>query len=282
MRIMRMVFLAVLGAACGENGSSSGGDDGEGNGSVDAAREEKPRDDAAKAAAERMVDEGRATFRYDTFGDEQFWGGALGLHRAIAGEANGGVGPGVSPAAALALGLKVDIDALPREVVEALERGEVDLEDPATTLVLLRADAVVGVTGFFDGEGAIEAIGIQCALCHSTVDDSFAPGIGSRLDGWANRDLDVGAIVASAPDLTPIQNLLGADRDTVVSVLRSWGPGKFDAELLLDGKATRPNGRPAATLLPPAYGLAGVNLHTYTGWGSVTYWNAFVANIDMQ
>ena len=283
MRTLAIGFLAALGAvACGDNGSPGDGD-GDGNGTVDAARgEEKPTDDAAKAAAERMVDEGRATFRHDTFGDENFWGGALGLHRAIAGEANGGVGPGVSPAAALALGLKVDLDALPPDLVKALERGEVDLEDPASTLALLRADAVVGVTGFFDGDGAIESIGIQCALCHSTVDDSFAAGIGSRLDGWPNRDLDVGAIIAASPDLSPIQGLLGADRATVVSVLESWGPGKFDASLLLDGKAVRPDGESAAVLLPPAYGLVGVNLHTYTGWGSVTYWNALVANLEMQ
>ncbi|HEY8146145.1 MAG TPA: hypothetical protein VIG06_25870 [Kofleriaceae bacterium] len=282
MRSLGMAFLVALGAACGDNGGSSGGDD-DGDSTVDAARtEEKPTDDAAKVAAARMVDEGRATFRDDTFGDEQFWGGSLRLHEAIAGEANGGVGPGVSPAAALALGLKVDVDALPADVVKALERGEVDLEDPATTLVLLKADAVIGVKGFFDQDGVMESVGIQCALCHSAVDDSFAPGIGSRLDGWPNRDLDVGAIIASAPDLSPIQGLLGADRETVVSVLHSWGPGKFDAELLMDGKATRPNGGNAATLLPPAYGLVGVNLHTYTGWGSVTYWNAFVANLEMQ
>ena len=283
MRTLAIGFLAALGAAaCGDNGSPGDGD-GDGNGTVDAARaEEKPTDDAAKAAAARMVDEGRATFRHDTFGDEQFWGGALGLHRAIAGEANGGVGPGVSPSAALALGLKVDLDALPPDLVKALERGEVDLEDPASTLALLRADAVVGVTGFFDGDGAIESIGIQCALCHSTVDDSFAAGIGSRLDGWPNRDLNVGAIIAASPDLSPIQGLLGVDRATVVSVLESWGPGKFDASLLLDGKAVRPDGESAAVLLPPAYGLAGVNLHTYTGWGGVPYWNAFVANLELH
>ena len=281
MRTLAIAFLAALGAACGDNGSPGG--EGDGDGTVDAARtEEKPTDDPAKAAAARMVDEGRETFRHDTFGDEQFWGGALGLHRAIAGEANGGVGPGVSPSAALALGLKVDVDALPADLVKALERGEVDLEDPASTLALLRADAVVGVKGFFDGDGAIEAVGIQCSLCHSTVDDSFAAGIGSRLDGWPNRDLNVGAIIAASPDLSPIQGLLGADRATVVSVLESWGPGKFDASLLLDGKAVRPDGETAAVLLPPAYGLVGVNLHTYTGWGSVTYWNALVANLEMQ
>jgi hypothetical protein len=124
-------------------------------------------------------------------------------------------------------------------------------------------------------------------LCHSTVDDSFAPGIGHRRDGWAARDLDVGAIIALAPNVQPLVDLLGLveptiDADTVRAVLRSWGPGKFDAALLLDGKAFRPDGTSAATLIPPAFGLAGVNLHTWTGWGSVTHWNGFVANLEMQ
>ena len=120
-----------------------------------------------------------------------------------------------------------------------------------------------------------------CALCHSTVDDSFAPGIGKRLDGWPNRDLNVGAIVSLSPDLSPFVKLLDVDEATVRKVLASWGPGKFDAELNIDGKAFRPDGKPAATLLPAAFGLAGVNLHTYSGWGSVTYWNAYVANNEM-
>jgi hypothetical protein len=125
-------------------------------------------------------------------------------------------------------------------------------------------------------------MGIQCALCHSTVDDSLLPGIGHRLDGWANRDLNVGAIVALAPDLTPFTTLLGVDDATVRAVLNSWGPGKFDAALTLDGKAFQPDGESAATLIPPAYGLAGVNLHTWTGWGSVTHWNALVSNLEMH
>ena len=137
--------------------------------------------------AMRMLEEGRQTFRYDTFGDEVFWGDTLQLHQAIAGEANGGVGPGVSPALALAVGLKVDMDALPPELVEQVQAGQVDLEDPATTLALLQLNAVVGVTGFFDDSGTLTSMGIQCSLCHSTVDDAFAPGIGHRLDGWANR-----------------------------------------------------------------------------------------------
>jgi hypothetical protein len=248
---------------------------------VDPGADAAPVDPTLTTAA-RLLDEGRHTFRYDTFGDEAFWGGALGLHRAIAGEGQGGVGPGVSPTAALALGLKVDVDALPPAVVAGLQGGTVDLDSPATTLALLQANAVVGVTGVFDGQGKLTSIGIQCALCHSTVDDSFAPGIGHRRDGWPNRDLDVGGIVAAAPDLSVVSALLGVDDATVRAVLHSWGPGKFDAEVFLDGKAFREDGRSAATLIPAAYGLLGVNQHTYTGWGSVTYWNAFVANLEMH
>lgn len=232
-------------------------------------------------AAEKLVAQGQDTFRNDTFGDEAFWGGKLRLHEAIEGAAHGGVGPGVSPKTALAVGLKVDVDALPQDVKNALAAGQVNLDDPATTVALLSAGAVVGVKGFPDGNGALKAVGITCALCHSTVDDSFAPGIGHRLDGWANRDLDVGTIVSLAPDLSPFADLIGVSQDTVRTVLKSWGPGKFDAEVIFDGKAFRPDGKPAATLIPPAFGLAGVNLHTWTGWGSVTQWNALVANLEM-
>ena len=241
-----------------------------------AAHARQPEQDALRA-----IDAGRRTFRHDTFGDEAFWGDTLRLHEAIAGAANGGVGPGLSPATALELGLKVNVDALPRPVRRQILRGEVDLEDPAVTLLLLQQDAVIGVKGFFNG-GNLRSVGIQCALCHSTVDDSLAPGIGRRLDGWANRDLDVGQITALAPDLSVFADLLGVSQQTVREVLRSWGPGKFDAELVLDGKAFRPDGESAATLLPPAFGLAGVNLHTWTGWGSVTHWNGFVANLEMH
>ena len=230
---------------------------------------------------EELLTQGRETFRFDTFGDESFWGDALKLHLAIAGADNGGVGPGVSPETALAVGLKVDSEALPQQLIARLRQGRVNLADPATTLALLKLDAVVGVKGTFDASGKLTTMGIQCALCHSTVDDSFAPGIGRRLDGWPNRDLNVGAIIALAPDLTPLTTALGVDAATVREVLHSWGPGKFDAELLLDGKAFRPDGGSAATLLPAAFGLAGVNLHTYTGWGSVTHWNALVANLEM-
>jgi mono/diheme cytochrome c family protein len=218
--------------------------------------------------------EGRQAFRHDTFGDEEFWGGELELHLAIAGAANGGVGDGLTPAKALELGLKLDRAALSDGLIHQLKSGTLDVTDPANTVALLRADAVVGVTGFFDGD-QLTAVGINCALCHSTVDDSVMTGVGNRLDGWANRDLDVGKIVALAPDLTPFTTLLGLSDQEVRDALSSWGPGKFDAELVLDGQN-------APTLIPPAFGLAGVNLHTWTGWGSVPYWNAFVAVIEMH
>lgn len=247
---------------------------------------------ASASSKSDLISQGQQIFRFDTFGDEDFWGGQLKLHEAIEGEQFGGVGPGVSPTTALSVGLKVDVDALPKSLQNQLKKGQVDLNDPAVTLALLKLNAVVGVTGFFNSDGSLSSMGIQCALCHSTVDDSFAPGIGHRLDGWANRDLNVGAIVALSPDLSPFETLLGVDRDTVLMVLNSWGPGKFDAELVLDGKAFNPEqvtdgvvtgtNVPGATLIPPAFGLAGVNLHTWTGWGSIPYWNAFVANIEMH
>jgi hypothetical protein len=239
-------------------------------------------EDQVLSDSQQTILEGRRTFRFDTFGDQQFWGDTLRLHQAIEGAQLGGVGPGLSPQMALALGLKVDAQALPQALQQQIRAGRVDLTNPATTLVLLQLQAVVGLTGFFNSNGSLKSIGIQCALCHSTVDNSFATGIGARLDGWANRDLNVGAIVALAPNLQPVATLLGTDVATVKSVLNTWGPGKFDAELFLDAKGFRPDGKSAAVLIPPAFGLAGVNLHTWTGWGSVTYWNAFVANLEMH
>jgi hypothetical protein len=227
-----------------------------------------------------MIDDGKQTFRFNTFGDEAFWGGQLRLHEALAT---------VTPKQALGtntgFGLKVDLDALPASLVDQLKNNQVNLNDPSVTLALLKLDAVVGVTGFFSTDGAtLTSVGIQCALYHSTIDDALTPGIGHRLDTWANRDLDVGPLVASAPNLQPVVDVLkpvlGASltQDTVRAVLRGWGRGKFDAEVFLDGKVARPGGAPgsSATLIPPAFGLAGVNLHTWTGWGSVTYWNAFL------
>ena len=228
-------------------------------------------DDPIGSNAGRMLEEGRHTFRYETFGDQVFWSRILGIHQAL---------KTVSPRTALAVGLKVDAEALPSGLLAG--HKAVDLDDPAVTAELLRRNAVVGLRGYFNPDGSLRAAGITCALCHSTVDDSVAPGIGKRLDGWPNRDLNVGAIVNLAPNLQPVASLLGVDEATVRAVLQSWGPGKFDAELFLDGKAFRPDGKSAATLIPPAFGLAGVDGHTFTGWGSVTYWNAFVANLEMH
>jgi hypothetical protein len=261
--------------------------------------------DPTATNAVQLVEQGRNVFRFDTFGDEAFWGGALKLHTAIEGAAAGGVGPGLSPKTALQLGLKVDADALPANVLVQLQHGAINLDDPAVTLTLLKLNAIVGLTGFFNTSGTLQSIGIQCALCHSTVDNSLPalcsnvitpnPGtgcVGRRLDGWANRDLNVGAIAALAPDLSALANLLNVTQAEVRTVLSSWGPGKFDAELILDGKAFNPQqitdgvvtgtNVSGATLLPPAFGLGGVNLHTWTGWGSVPHWNAFVANLEMH
>jgi hypothetical protein len=199
-------------------------------------------DKANRNGAQQLFEQGKGIFRFDTFGDEAFWGGALQLHRAIEGERLGGVGPGVSPKTALAVGLKVDSQALPDSLKQALAAGRVDLDDPATTLALLRLNAVVGLKGFFKDDGTLSSVGITCAVCHSTVDDSFAPGIGRRLDGWPNRDLNVGTIVSLAPNKKPLTDLLGVDETTLNRVLAAWGPG----------------------------GVAGVNLHTYTGWRSET------------
>ena len=251
-----------------------------------AAAEQPPanRDarDPVEVRALQTLADGKQTFRFDTFGDETFWGDALKLHEAIKGRALGGVGPGVSPNTALAVGLKVDVNALPANLVARFRHGAVDLNDPAITVELLRLNAVVGLTGFFDRSNSLKSVGIQCALCHSNVDNSLAPGIGHRLDAWANRDLNVGAIIDLSPDLSAVAAVLGIDEPSVRKVLASWGPGKFDAELFLDGKGFRPDGKSAATLIPPAFGLAGVNLHTWTGWGSVPHWNAFVANLEMH
>jgi hypothetical protein len=239
-------------------------------------------DDVIERDHDRRFKKGRRVFRFATFGDQQYWGDTIRLHDSIQGKKFGGVGPGISPRTALALGLKVDVEALPSSLKEALRKGKVDLDDPATTLALLELDAVVGVKGFFRNDGSLRSIGVTCALCHSRVDNSFAPGIGHRLDGWPNRDLNVGAITAAAANLQPLADYFSTDVATVKEILNSWGPGKFDAELILDGKAFRPDGKSAATLLPAAYGLSGVNLATYTGWGTVTYWNAFVANLEMH
>lgn len=235
--------------------------------------EDAARIDPVVIHATQALQRGRTTFRYDPFGSNLFFSDVLGLNEVLAG---------VTPRQALALGVKVDSEALPRPVRRALAEGRVDLDDPAVTRFLFDQFAVVGVVSQVTETGGLRHLGITCAFCHSTVDDSLAPGVGRRLDGWANRDLDVGAILALAPNLQPFTDLLGVDAATVRAVLNSWGPGKFDAHLNLDGKALRPDGAPGAVLIPPAFGLAGVNLHTYEGWGSVPYWNAFVASHEMN
>lgn len=244
-------------------------------------------DRAINANAQQMVKHGRQIFRFDTFGNEAFWGDKLGLHKAIAGAANGGVGAGVSPNTALSVGLKVDADVLPEALIAKIKAAIVNkddptLNDPATTVALLRLNAVVGLKGIFDEAGTLQSMGLTCAVCHSTVDNSLAPGIGKRLDGWAARDLNVGAIISLAPNLLFFTDRLGVDEATLKTVLASWGPGRFDAILDKDGKALRPDGGQAGTLIPPAFGLAGVNLHTWTGFGSVPYWNAYVAVTEMH
>jgi hypothetical protein len=237
-------------------------------------------DDAIKQNSKDLFDKGQAVFRFETFGDEVFWTDQLQLHKAIADEKHGGIGKGLSPKDALAAGLKVDLSILPKALRRKIRQGKF-LDDPWVTLQLIKINAVLGVVGKFDGDGNLKSIGLTCASCHSTVRDSS--GIGKRLDGWPNRDLNVGAIISMAPDLSAFTKLLNVDVATVKKVLASWGPGKFDAELNLDGKAFRPDGKPAATLIPEAFGHAGHNLHTWTGgWGNVTYWNAYVANLELQ
>ncbi len=272
---------------------------------VPRGRSQSTTNDSTANNAVQLVTQGRRIFRSDTFGDQVFWGDTLKLHQAIEGSGLGGIGPGVSPKTALTVGLKVDVDALPSNLFEQLKHGNVNLNDPAVTLALLKLNAVIGVTGIFDSAGALKSMGIQCALCHSTVDASQPelcagviqpnPGtgcVGHRLDGWANRDLNVGAIIALAPDLSVVAGLLSTTQTNVRTILNSWGPGRFDAELFLDGKASNPQqitdgvvtatNVPAASLIPPAFGLGGVNLHTWTGWGSVPHWNAFVATLEMH
>jgi hypothetical protein len=204
-----------------------------------------------------LVRQGKRIFRFDTFGDETFWTDTLKLHRVIRNS--------VSPTAALGLGLKVDVGALPSEVRAMLRAGEIDLDDPATTVTLLKLNAVVGLQGKVNAKGLLTQLGTTCALCHSTVDNSFARGIGHRLDGWPNRDLDVGAIIALSPAITPEQR----------RVYRSWGPGMYDPRFNLDGKNL-------PVVIPPAFGLRGVDREIYTGDGPVSYWNEYVAVTQMH
>ena len=230
-----------------------------------------------------LIEQGKEIFRFDAFGDEDFWSGLLHIDKAILGAANGGFGPGVSPNTALAVGLKVDAEALPPDVVAKIISGEISLDDPKSTIALLKLNAVVGVKGNFDPSGTtLESIGITCASCHSTVDNSFIEGVGKRLDGWPNRDLNVGEIVKLTDNALPIANMLHVSEPELRNILSLWGPGKYPAILFMDGQAFRPDGKIAANLIPAAFGLKGIELTTYTGWGDISYWNSFVANLEMH
>jgi mono/diheme cytochrome c family protein len=216
-------------------------------------------DQVADDMSPATVAQGQKVFRFDTFGDEQFWSDKLKMHEVVA--------KAVSPKTALSVGLKVDAEAIPPEVAQAIKDGKVNLDSPDTTVTLLKLNAVVGLKGTVRTEGGkdtLVALGITCALCHSTVDDSFAKGIGKRLDGWANRDLNPGAIVALSPAIT-------ADQKAAYS---SWGPGKYDPRMNLDKKNT-------PLVLPAIYGLATVKNETYTADGPMSYWNAYVAVTQM-
>ncbi len=228
---------AVLLAACGGGGS----------------------DDIAFDQA-ALVEQGRQIFRYDTFGDEAKWTDTLRMHEVISAA--------VDPVTALSVGLKVDAEALPAAVVDGIRAGTVDLKSPATTIALLKLDAVVGLKGrveTINGQDVLTQVGITCALCHSTVDDSFAPGIGKRLDGWPNRDLNPGAIIALSPVLDAASK----------QIFTSWGKGKFDPRNNVDG-LSKP------VVIPPAYGLEGIHRITFTGDGTeLAYWNRYVAVAEM-
>ena len=206
-----------------------------------------------------LLREGQQTFRFDTFGDEQLWTDVLRMHEVL---------PAVDPETALSVGLKVDVKALPQAIIDALRAGQVNLKDPAVTIALLRLDAVVGVKGSVNDQGQLTSVGITCALCHSSVDNSLAKGIGRRLDGWANTDLNVGAIVALSPFF---------DADTKAE-LNTWGPGKYDPRHhAFDGMQIIPLNSPSLPIvIPPIYGLAGVGFETVTGDGPISYWNSYV------
>jgi mono/diheme cytochrome c family protein/predicted small lipoprotein YifL len=233
-----LISLAVL-AACG-------GDDDH--------HQPPPESDAA------LIASGKQVFRFDTFGDEAKWTDTLRMHEVIASS--------VDPATALAVGLKVDADALPPAVQQGVKNGSVDLKSPQTTVTLLKLNAVVGLVGQVEtvaGKDVLKRVGITCALCHSTVDNSFAKGIGRRLDGWPNRDLNPGAIIALSPVLSAAQK----------AVYNSWGPGKYDPRFNIDGK----NG---PLVIPPAYGLQDIRSITVTGDGNdVSYWNRYVGVTQM-
>ena len=215
---------------------------------------------SAPRPREEDLAQGQQIFRFDTFGNEQFWTDTLRLERVVQ--------QAVDPTTALGVGLKVDMDALPAAVVQGIQNGSIDLKSPATTVALLKLNAVVGVKGTVEtinGRDTLTRLGITCALCHSSVDNAFAKGIGHRKDGWANTDLNVGAIVALSPNVPAAAK----------AVYNSWGPGKYDPRFNIDGKNT-------PLVIPPAYGLANVTNETFTAEGPISYWNAYVAVTQMH
>src|SRR5262245_8350317 len=208
--------------------------------------------------------DGKSIFEFETFGSEQLWTGVLQMQHVISEK--------VSPRAALSVGLKVDVDALPPAIIDAFRSNQVDLDDPAVTIQLLKLNAVVGVIGKVVGANDnLASVGITCALCHSTVDDSFAPGIGRRLDGWPNTTLNPGAIIALSPAITDKTPYL------------SWGPGKYDPRFrIFDGTNVIPGNTPTLpVVIPPAFGLQGVGFETFNGDGPISYWNNYVAVTQM-
>jgi mono/diheme cytochrome c family protein len=241
-----LAAIAVSLAGCGGSDSSSM-----------VVNEPQTSNDGQQTA---FAAQGRHIFRYETFGDEAKWTDTLKMHEVVAAA--------VDPVTALSVGLKVDADALPPNIVQGIQNGSVDLRNPATTVALLKLDAVVGLKGTVEtvnGQDRLTRLGITCALCHSTVDNSFAPGIGKRLDGWPNRDLDPGKIIALSPVLPAATK----------AVYNSWGPGKYDPRFNIDG-LSKP------VVIPPAYGLEGIHKITFTGDGDdVAYWNRYVAVTQM-
>jgi cytochrome c553 len=244
-RNLCVLVLACAALACGHDDSEPG------------PTAVEPPVAGSRSMNPALVAEGQTIFRFDTYGDETFWTDTLLMHEVIR--------TSVSPNTALSVGLKVDADALPEAVKAGILDGSIDLDAPATTVALIGLGAVVGVVGQVDGDNVLTRVGITCALCHSTVDNSFAPGIGSRLDGWPNRTLDVGRIVALSPALTPAQR----------AVYLSWGPGMYDPRFNIDGKNI-------PVVLPPAFGLRHVKREIYTGDDDVSYWNAYVAITQMH
>jgi len=248
--VMSAFSVAILLGACGGGSGNS------------AAQQAAIQLASAQQAAERdaLIAEGKQIFRYDTFGDEAQWSDTLKMHEVI--------GSAVDPTTALSVGLTVDADALPAAVVRGIQDGSIDLKSPDTTVALLKLDAVVGLKGkveSINGKDVLTRVGITCALCHSTVDNSFAPGIGKRLDGWANRDLNPGAIIALSPSLDAAMK----------AVFNSWGKGKFDPRHNVDGISN-------PVVIPPAFGLDGIHSVTFTGDGNEpAYWNRYVAVAEM-